>query len=374
MSDHQNKTRSRSVKKRRPSDRRYSKKDKARIGFIGAGWWAATYYMPQLSARPDVELVSVCGLDPKVLRSCQRDFGFTHATTDYHETLRQDLDGVVVASPHALHAEHALAALRWGCHVMVEKPLTTSARTAHQIVAEAGKRGLHLVVPCGWQYRPIGIRAKKLMEAKAVGRIEHVVCHMASPLKNLFSGKSFDFKKGAYVETNLSTWADPRMSHGGYGHGQLPHVVGLHLWLTGLQPKRVFARMSNPGARVDMYDAIVVQYAGGVIGTISGAATLPPGCPNGFQLDIRIFGEKGVLHLDVGREHLSLHTHKGVHKVIPLAPGGGAYNTDEPPHQFVELILGLTKENNSPGEVAMRAEEILDAAYRSSQSHAEEAV
>jgi len=374
MSDHQNKTRLKPVKKHRSLDRRYSKKSKARIGFIGAGWWATTYYMPQFQTRPDVELVSVCGLDPKVLRRCQRDFGFTHVTTDYREALRQNLDGVVVASPHALHAEHALAALRQDCHVMVEKPLTTNARTAHQVVAEARQRGLHVVVPCGWQYRPIGIEAKKLMDAKTVGKIEHVVCHMASPVKNLFSGKSFDFKKGAYVNANLSTWADPRISHGGYGHGQLPHAIGLQLWLTGLRPKSVFARMSNPGARVDMYDAIVVEYAGGVIGTIAGAATLPAGCPNMFQLDIRVFGEKGVLHLDVGREHLSLHLHKGVHTVIPLEPGGGAYNTDEPPHQFVELILGLTKENNSPGEVAMRAEEIIDAAYRSCRSHAEETV
>src|SRR5437667_11563887 len=97
------------------ANRPHSKTRKARIGFIGAGWWATTNHMPLLAARRDVEMVSVCGLYQIVLRRCQRDFGFQHATTDYHELLRQNLDGVVVASPHSFHAEHALAALKAGC-------------------------------------------------------------------------------------------------------------------------------------------------------------------------------------------------------------------------------------------------------------------
>jgi predicted dehydrogenase len=355
---------------RRPS----SKTRKARLGFIGAGWWATTNHMPLLHARRDVELVSVCGLDPKLLDRCRRDFGFQHATTDYHELLRQDLDGVVIASPHVFHAEHALAALKAGCHVMVEKPFTTSAKTARQVVELARKKKLHLVVPHGWHYRPLSLKAKELMAGNAVGKIEFVLCHMASPLKNLFTGKSFDFKEGAYVDANLSTWADPRLSQGGYGQGQLSHGMSLMFWLTGLRPETVFARMSSAGAPVDMYDAMSVRFKDGAVGTISGVATLPRGTPGTFQLDIRIFGEKGLLHVDIARDHLSLHTHKGTHTTVPFKGGDGAYQCDEPPHQFVELILGLTKRNNSPGEVAMRSVEVLDAAYRSSKSHREEPV
>ena len=182
---------------------------RARLGFIGAGWWATTNHMPMLKARRDVEMVSVCGLDPEVLRRCQRDFGFRHVTADYRELLRQDLDGVIVASPHAFHGEHALAALRAGCHVMVEKPFATSARAARAVVALAKRNRLHVVVPYGWNYRPIGIKAKELMDKHPVGKIEFVLCHMASPLKNLMSGKSFDFKAGAYVNANLSTSGRP---------------------------------------------------------------------------------------------------------------------------------------------------------------------
>ncbi|MBI4028551.1 MAG: Gfo/Idh/MocA family oxidoreductase [Verrucomicrobia bacterium] len=349
------------------ANRPHSKTRKARIGFIGAGWWATTNHMPVLRARKDVEMVSACGLDKAILDRCQRDFGFQHVTTDYRELLKQELDGVIVASPHTLHAEHALAALRAGCHVMVEKPFTTRAKTARQIVALAKKKHRHIVVPYGWHYRPLSVKARELMDQHSVGRIEFVLGHMASALKNLFSGKSFDYSASAYTDPDLSTWADPRVSHGGFGQGQLSHAIGLMLWLTGLRAESVFANMSQPGARVDMYDAISVRFAGGAIGNLSGAATLPPGTPGTFQLDIRIFGEKGVLVVDIARDHLSLHTHEGRHETIPLKSGDGAYQCDEPPHQFVELILGLTKRNNSPGEIAMRAVEILDAAYRSSK-------
>ena len=353
---------------RRVARRPFSRRRKARLGFIGAGWWATTNHMPLLAARRDVELVSVCGLDPEVLARCRRDFGFIHATDDYRELLAQGLDGVVIATPHAAHAVHALAALRAGCHVMVEKPFTTDASDARRIVALARRTGRHIVVPYGWNYRPIGRRARELMDLRSVGRIEYVLCHMASPVKNLFSGKSFDFTETAYVPSNLSTWSDPRVSRGGYGQGQLSHATGLMLWLTGLRATSVFANLSRAGSPVDLYDAISVRFAGGAIGSLSGSATLPPGTPGTFQLEVRIFGDRGVLTLDIARDHHSLDTHDGRHEVVPLRRGDGAYRCDEPPHQFVELILGLTRDNPSPGEVAMRSVEIIDAAYRSSRS------
>jgi predicted dehydrogenase len=74
------------------------------------------------------------------------------------------------------------------------------------------------------------------------------------------------------------------------------------------------------------------------------------------------------LHLDIARDHLSFHTHGGAHEIVPLQPGDGAYQCDEPPHRFVELILGLSRQNNSPGEAGVRCVELLEAAYRSSRS------
>ena len=73
---------------------------KARIGFIGAGWWATANHMPVLAGRDDVELTAVCRLGADELQQVRQQFGFEYATEDYRKLLDEvELDGVVVASP-----------------------------------------------------------------------------------------------------------------------------------------------------------------------------------------------------------------------------------------------------------------------------------
>ena len=104
---------------------------KARIGFIGAGWWATSNHMPLLSRRSDVEMTAVCRLGQKELAQVKERFGFSYASEDYRALLEEvELDAVVVASPHTLHYEHASAALKKGLHVLCEKPMTTRATHA----------------------------------------------------------------------------------------------------------------------------------------------------------------------------------------------------------------------------------------------------
>jgi len=342
-----------------------------RLGFIGAGWWATTNHMPVLRARHDVEFVSVCGLDSALNQRLQEDFGFQHVTSDYRDLLQQDLDAVIVSSPNSLHALHATAALEAGCHVMVEKPMTTLASDAFRLVELARQNQRHLIVPYGWHYRPLSHEARRLMQDIGVGEIEMVLCHLGSPGKNLFTGKSFDHAAGSYVGPDLGTYTDPQMG-GGFGQGQLSHALALMVWLTDVRAQSVFARMHPVGGEADLHDSLSVLFAGGAIGTVSGTATVPDGRP--FQLDIRVYGSHGMFLYDVERERAELHLHNGQSFIAPFEPGDGSYRCDVPPHQFVELALGLTDENRSSGELALASVEILDAAYRSAASGRDESV
>src|SRR5260221_444944 len=97
---------------------------KARLGFIGAGWWATANHMPLLAQREDVELAAVCRLGQAELKQVQEKFGFAFATENAEELVAQPgLDAVVVTSPHTLHYQHARLALERGLHVMCEKPM-----------------------------------------------------------------------------------------------------------------------------------------------------------------------------------------------------------------------------------------------------------
>jgi len=352
-----------------------------RLGLIGAGWWATANYLPLLAARPDVELTAVCRLGWEELRRVRERFNFPFATEDYRALLEQPLDAVIVASPNTLHYAQARAALERGLHVLCEKPMTTSASEAWELVRLARAKKVHLLVPFGWNYKPYLQGAKRLMERGVVGRIEHISCHMASPVRDLYSGHDEATEQEAYgsaaqrdllFHVTAATWADPALAGGGYAYSQLSHVLGLLFWLTDLRAEEVYALMSAPGARVDLFDAISVRFHNGAIGALSGAASVPEGGP--YQLDIRIFGEEGMLLLDVERERVAARRADGEVIHVPVAAGEGAYSCDGPPNRFIDLILGQADHNDSSGEVAARGVELLDAAYRSARDHTPVAV
>jgi predicted dehydrogenase len=351
-----------------------AEKSKVRLGFLGAGWWATANHMPLLARREDVELTAVCRLGRAELRQVQEKFGFRHATESAEELVRFPLDAVLVSSPHTLHHEHARLALEHGLHVLCEKPMCTRAEHARELVRLAAEKNLHLLVPYGWHYKPFLQQAKQWMEAGAVGTMQYVLCHMASPIRELLRGGRFAVAGtsgqagGVLFEPDPRTWADPAVAGGGYGHAQLSHSTGMLAWLTGLVPESVYALMTAPGARVDLYDALSVRFAGGAIGTVSGAGTVPPVGPGQYQVDLRIFGSEGLLMLDCERARLELRRHDSRQEQLELPADAGAYSCEGPPNNFVDLVLGKTTVNWSPGEAAMRSVLLLDAAYRSAVS------
>jgi predicted dehydrogenase len=348
---------------------------RAKLGFIGAGWWATANHMPLLARRDDVELAAVCRLGAAELERVKKEFGFRFATENARELVAyENLDGVIVSSPHTLHYEHARMALERGLHVLCEKPMCTRGGHARELVRLANDKGLHFVVAYGWHYKPFIQQAKAWLEAGAVGLVEHVLCHMASPTRALLSGGHFDVRGNSgqagdvLFEPDPRTWSDPDVAGGGYGHAQLSHSTGLLCWLTGLMPASVYALMTAPGARVDLYDAITVRFENGAIGTVSGAGTVPPAGSSQFQLDLRIYGSEGMLLLDCERTRLELRRQDGRNESVPLPADAGAYECTGPTNNFVDLILGKTKANHSPGEAAMRSVLLLHAAYRSAAS------
>ncbi len=351
----------------------------ARLGFIGAGWWATSNHMPLLAERNDVEMVGVCRLGAGELQQVKDRFNFSFATEDYRELLTHcELDGVIVSSPHTLHYEHARVALSAGLHVMCEKPFTTQADQARELVEMADQSGLHLLIPYGWHYKPFIQEARRLMKQRRVGNIEYILCHMASPIRGLLSGEGMKIddisgqSSDNLFEPDSATWANPDVAGGGYGHAQISHSAGMMFWLTGLRAQSVFSMMAAPGSEVDLYDAISVRFDCGAIGTVSGAGSVPTDQP--FQVDIRIFGSEGMLLIDCERARVHLRRNDGEHLSVDVATDAGSYECNGPPNNFADLILGKSQNNLSTGEYALRSVELLDAAYRSARSGQVESV
>lgn len=95
-----------------------------RVGFVGAGNYATSMLLPNLTGRDDLALVRVATRRSLSAANAQRKFGFAEATTAVDEVLGDgSLDAVFVATRHSSHADLVCRALEAGKAVFVEKPL-----------------------------------------------------------------------------------------------------------------------------------------------------------------------------------------------------------------------------------------------------------
>jgi len=339
--------------------------DKVKVGIIGAGWWAAENHIPILQSRADVQVTAACRLGKSELRRLQDHFRICFVTEDYRELLAQELDAVVVCSPHNLHYEHATAALDRDLHVLCEKPMVLHAPEARDLAARAQAKGLHFVIPYGWNYSDLAIKAKEIIDQGDVGSVEHVHCHMASAHRDLFSGKPTWWAENSFFKPLAATWSDPAAG-GGFLHGQLTHTLGMMFYVTALEPAKVFALINRFESGADRSNSICCQFTNGATGSFGGTATMPP--RSTYQIDIRIFGSKGMLLLDLERPRLELRRNDQTGGAIAINQQPGHYSCAEPLNAFVDLIHGRRVENRSSAVVGMHVVEVLDAAFRSAKS------
>lgn len=336
---------------------------RAKIGIIGAGWWATQVYTPAIYKLPDVDLVAVNRRNPDALARLLTAFKGTRGYTDYAQMLATEtLDGVIIASPHTLHHEHAVAAIEAGCHVLIDKPMTTNARDARDVVERAQSKGVGIAVPFGWNFTPFVAQGVKAIRDGRIGDVRHIACHIASATFDLFSGQGLSNARDHMFQPAASTWADPKGA-GGYGWGQMSHALGLVFRLLDLEPVEVAAMRTVSPTGVDLCDAAIIRFKEGAQATLSGSAMLPKHCAK--QLDLRIFGTEGMIILDMECPRLEVRRLDGDDLVFDLPPDSGAYDTSEAVRRFCEMCLGGPAVEEADGRIGLRTIEVLDAMYRS---------
>lgn len=337
---------------------------KLRAGIIGAGSWAVHAHIPALLARDEVQLVSVCRRDTEVLGRLKDSFGFEIATEDYREALEPDLDIVVVASPSAMHSEHVTSALKRGAHVLCEKPMTLTASDAWGLVDTAAVVDRQLLVSFGWNFMPIFLKAKALMERYGIGTLEHVTVHMSSQTRELLSNTGVYPDADPDTLPNTATWTDPRLSGGGYGQAQLSHALAL---LFGLFPVRAIEARSMLsavlGAPVETHAAIALRFDNGGIASVSGGSSHTGAWGNKHELEVRAIGSEGQLIVDVHRELVWIFRPDGVDVRAEVADGDGAYQAHGPANALVDVALGDLSKNTAPGSLGARTVETLELVY-----------
>jgi predicted dehydrogenase/threonine dehydrogenase-like Zn-dependent dehydrogenase len=200
------------------------------VALVGAGNLARWVHLPHLKKIHGVCLRAIQSGSGSRAKSYALRFGAEYCTSDYEEILGNSaIQVVVIVSRNQQHAAQALAALRAGKHVFVEKPMALTeeeCRALYQAVQESGKQ---FTVGFNRRYAPSYIRLQKQL-SKRIGPVV-LNCRVNSP------GIS-----GAY-------WmADPAI--GGAILGEACHFVDLMYWLLDSEPTQVFAS-SLPTDRKD---------------------------------------------------------------------------------------------------------------------------
>ena len=141
------------------------------IGIIGYGYWGPNL-VRNFAETKGAKVAAVSDLDPAKLATVQRRFPGVKTTTDFRELLRDPgIDAIAIATPVNTHYELGLATLRAGKHLWLEKPMCETADQARQLVDEAQRRGLTLIVDHTFIYTGAVAKMAELIKAGELGRI-----------------------------------------------------------------------------------------------------------------------------------------------------------------------------------------------------------
>jgi predicted dehydrogenase len=148
---------------------------KFRVGILGTGAISQIVHLPTLTQMRGVEVACVSDNDEAKARTLAERFGVPEIhRTDEALLGDSDLDAVVVASPSHLHEEHAIAAVRAGKHVLVEKPLSLSAGGAARVLDEAAGADRVVMVALNNRYRPDARALRPFLRGGELGDVFHV--------------------------------------------------------------------------------------------------------------------------------------------------------------------------------------------------------
>ena len=146
-----------------------------RVGVIGCGAIATVVHLRVLRRLRGVRVTALADPAPEARARAGRLVRGAALLTGPDELLaRDDVDAVVVAAPSGLHARLALATLRTGRHLYLEKPIATTLEDGCRVAAAARDAGVVAAIGFNWRFQPLVARARELLSAGVIGDVRAV--------------------------------------------------------------------------------------------------------------------------------------------------------------------------------------------------------
>ena len=268
-----------------------------RIGFLGTGW-IGRHRMEAVLATGAIEAAAVCDPTAECLAAAVALAPQARILPSCEALLAEDLDGVVIATPSALHADQSIAAFERGLAVFCQKPLGRNAVETEAVVAAARKADRLLAVDFSYRHTAAAQAIVELIRSGVLGRIfaADLVFHNAyGPDKAWFY--------------------DRAMAGGGCVMDLGVHLVDLLLWLLDFPAMAdVNARLLAGGHRagpdmVEDYAAAQLTLANGVVARLACSWRLQAG--REAVIEASFYGDRGGARLrNVGGSFYDFEAHR----------------------------------------------------------------
>ncbi|MBZ5583337.1 MAG: Gfo/Idh/MocA family oxidoreductase [Acidobacteriia bacterium] len=142
-----------------------------RVGVIGYGYWGPVVAR-NFQTADGCQLAAVCDNSPAALERALKTYPGIQAARDPMEIVRSpQIDAVAVITPVWTHFEFAKAALENGKHVFVEKPFTSTAAQAEELIELAAARNLRIMVDHTFLFTGAVQKIRQLVDEDVLGRL-----------------------------------------------------------------------------------------------------------------------------------------------------------------------------------------------------------
>jgi len=142
------------------------------VGVVGCGYWGSKH-VRVLSCNPEVSRIVLVDPDAQACAKMMAAFPMCTARRDL-ETALPDVDAVIVATPPKTHCDIALACLRAGKHVLLEKPIAKSISEALLLLDEARRSDLTLMPGHTFEFNPAVHELKRRVVAGELGDVHYI--------------------------------------------------------------------------------------------------------------------------------------------------------------------------------------------------------
>src|SRR6202040_2190127 len=140
-----------------------------KVGVIGYGYWGPNI-VRNFHGQAHTRVEMLCDKNPDALARAKRSYPAIEVTTDPCDILKSpNIDAVAVITPVWTHYELAKAALENGKHVFVEKPFTTSAAQAEELIALAERKNLKIMVDHTFLFTGAVKRIRQFIDDETIG-------------------------------------------------------------------------------------------------------------------------------------------------------------------------------------------------------------